>query len=120
MRPPKRCSPSAPESRRRGGARACSPSWGRRPVGWRHLFPKQLATTSSLMLLRDFGLDPESEEACRAIGLVREHSRWDHAGQPFFEGEVELCINGRAVTLGFDQDVPGIVDRLLTEQMSDG
>jgi hypothetical protein len=86
------------------------------------LFPKMLATTSSLMLLRDFGLDPESEEARRAGGLVREHSRWEHAGQPFFEGEVEPCINGRAVTLGayFDQDVQGIVDRLLTEQMADG
>ncbi len=86
------------------------------------LFPKMLATTHSLMLLRDFGLNPESEEARRAIGLVREHSRWDHAGQPFFEGEVEPCINGRAVTLGayFDQVVQGIVDRLLTEQMADG
>jgi hypothetical protein len=86
------------------------------------LFPKMLATTHSLMLLRDFGLDPESEEARRAIGLVREHSRWKHAGQPFFNGEVEPCINGRAVTLGayFGQDVQGIVDRLLTEQMADG
>jgi len=86
------------------------------------LFPKQLATTSSLMLLRDFGLDPTSEEARRAIRLVREHSRWDHAGQPFFDGEVEPCINGRAVAIGayFGQDVHGIVDRLLTEQMADG
>ena len=86
------------------------------------LFPKQLATTSSLMLLRDFGLDPASAEARRAIRLVREHSRWDHAGQPFFDGEVEPCINGRAVAIGayFGQDVHGIVDRLLTEQMADG
>ena len=86
------------------------------------LFPKQLATTSSLMLLRDFGLDPESAQARRAVGLVRERSRWDHAGQPFFEGEVEPCINGRAVSIGayFGEDVQGIVDRLLTEQMADG
>ena len=86
------------------------------------LFPKQLATTSSLMLLRDFGLDPERDVARHAIALVRENSRWDHAGQPFFEGEVEPCINGRAVTIGayFGQDVQGIVDRLLTEQMADG
>ena len=86
------------------------------------LFPKQLATTSSLMLLRDFGLDPASAEARRAIRLVREHSRWDHAGQPFFDGEVEPCINGRAVAIGayFGQDVQGIVDRLLTEHMADG
>jgi len=86
------------------------------------LFPKMLATTSSLMLLRDFGLEPDGEEARRAVGLVREHSRWEHAGQPFFEGEVEPCINGRAVTIGayFGQDVQGIVERLLTEQMADG
>src|SRR5438067_10063978 len=81
-----------------------------------------LATTSSLTLLRDVGLAPESTEARRAVALVRAHSRWEHAGQPFFEGEVEPCINGRAVTIGayFGQDVRGIVDRLLTEQMADG
>jgi hypothetical protein len=74
------------------------------------------------MLLHDFGLPPESPEARRAVELVREHSRWDHAGQPYFEGEVEPCINGRAVTIGayFGQDVQGIVDRLLGEQMRDG
>jgi len=112
-------------------ARVATEGWGARLLGlqaadgqWAGgtLFPKQLATTHSLMLLRDFGLDPESDEARRAIGLVREQSRWDHAGQPFFAGEVEPCINGRAVTIGayFGQDVQGIVDRLLTEQMTDG
>jgi hypothetical protein len=112
-------------------ARVTTDGWGARllalqaPGGdWAggSLFPKQLATTSSLMLLRDFGLDPESAEARRAIALVREHSRWDYAGEPFFEGEVEPCINGRAVAIGacFGQDVQGIVDRLLTEQMADG
>ena len=112
-------------------ARVATEGWGARLLGlqaadgqWAGgtLFPKQLATTHSLMLLRDFGLDPECDEARRAIGLVREQSRWDHAGQPFFAGEVEPCINGRAVTIGayFGQDVQGIVDRLLTEQMTDG
>jgi hypothetical protein len=74
------------------------------------------------MLLHDFGLDPASEPARRAIALVREGSRWDHAGQRYFDGEVEPCINGRAVTIGayFGEDVLGIVDRLLTEQMADG
>src|SRR5262249_51448072 len=45
-----------------------------------------------------------------------------HAGQPFFSGEVEPCINGRTVTLGsyFDQDVVGVVARLLGEQLDDG
>ncbi|MEA2622299.1 MAG: hypothetical protein QOH61_1209 [Chloroflexota bacterium] len=112
-------------------AKVATEGWGARLLalqaadgqwGGGTLFPKQLATTSSLMLLRDFGLDPESPEARRAIALVREHSRWEHAGQPFFDGEVEPCINGRAVMIGawFGQDVQGIVDRLLTEQMADG
>jgi hypothetical protein len=34
------------------------------------------ATTYSLLLLRDFGLNPASEEARRAVSLVREKSRW--------------------------------------------
>jgi hypothetical protein len=58
----------------------------------------------------------------RAVALVRGHCRWEHAGQPFFSGEVEPCINGRTVTLGtyFDQDVDGVVARLLGEQLEDG
>ncbi len=44
-----------------------------------------------------------------------------HAGEPFFAGEVEPCINGKAVTIGayFGEDVRSIVDRLLGEQMRD-
>ena len=85
-------------------------------------FPEGLATTPTLLLLRDMGLDPESDEARRAIAPVRENSRWEHEGQPYFEGEVEPCINGMAVAVGayFGEDIQGIVDRLLTEQMADG
>jgi hypothetical protein len=76
-----------------------------------------------LSLLRDLGLDPESDEARRAIGLVRDNLTWHWWGdKPFFEGEVEPCINGRVVAIGayFGQDVQGLVDRLLGEQMDDG
>lgn len=80
------------------------------------------ATSWSLSLLRTFGLDPGSPEAKRAVALVRENSRWDHDGQRFFDGEVEPCINGLTVAIGayFGEDVAGIVDRLLDEQMEDG
>jgi hypothetical protein len=86
------------------------------------LFPEWTSTTWSLKLLRDFGLDPNSSGARRAVGLVRDNCRWEHDGEPFFAGEVEPCINGRTVALGayFGEDVAGIVDRLLGEQMSDG
>src|SRR2546421_4018514 len=86
------------------------------------LFPEFTSTTWTLTLLRNFGLDPASPGARHAVRRVRDHCRWEHDGEPFFAGEVEPCINGRAVAIGayFGEDVRGIVDRLLGEQMSDG
>jgi hypothetical protein len=80
------------------------------------------ATAYSLLLLCDLGLDPRCDQARRAVALVRDHCRWEHAGQPFFTGEVEPCINGMTIVLGvyFDQDVDGVVARLLGEQLEDG
>ncbi|HEX6304907.1 MAG TPA: hypothetical protein VFZ76_12000 [Anaerolineales bacterium] len=86
------------------------------------------STMHVLMLLRDLGLDPASAQARRALGLVRDHVTWQGSGPPecdsnlFFDGEVEPCINGQVATAGayFGQDVRGIVDRLLGEQLSDG
>ncbi len=80
------------------------------------------ATEPTLTLLRLFGVDSGRETVQRAVAQVRDHCRWEHAGQPFFAGEVEPCINGRTVTLGtyFGQDVEGIVQRLLDDQLKDG
>jgi hypothetical protein len=80
------------------------------------------STLPTLQLLHDFGIDPSADHVRRAVARIGEHCRWEHAGQPFFSGEVEPCINGRTVTLGtyFGQDVDGIVARLLREQLSDG
>ena len=86
------------------------------------------------MLLREMGLDPASDQARRAVGLVRDHVRWmgwdwdgtwrgrEFVGNPFFAGEVEPCINGQVGAVGayFSQDIQRILDRLLTEQLSDG
>jgi hypothetical protein len=86
------------------------------------------STMHVLLLLRDLGLDPASDEARRAVGLVRDGVTWKGCGppecdgNPFFAGEVEPCINGQVGAAGayFGQDVRGIVDRLLGEQLSDG
>lgn len=84
------------------------------------------STMHVLMLLRELGLDPTSDEAGRAVGLVRERVTWTggatYSGNPFFVGEEEPCINGQVAAIGayFGQDVQGIVDRLLTEQLPDG
>ena len=48
--------------------------------------------------------------------------KWENDGQDYFDGEVEPCINGKAVALGayFGENVDGIVERLLGEQLEDG
>jgi len=86
------------------------------------LFPEWTSTAWSLMLLRAFGLDPTRAEARAAVRRVSEQVAWEHDGEPFFAGEVEPCINGKVVALGayFGEDVQGIVDRLLGDQMGDG
>jgi hypothetical protein len=86
------------------------------------------STMHVLMLLRELGLDPASDQAHRAVSLVRERVTWKGCGpqecdsNAFFEGEIEPCINAQVAAVGayFGQDVRGIVDRLLTEQLPDG
>jgi hypothetical protein len=86
------------------------------------------STMHALMLLRDFGLDPTSPQARGALDLVREGVTWRGSGPPaadansFFQGELEPCINGQVGAVGayFGQDINGIVERLLREQLPDG
>jgi len=86
------------------------------------------STMHVLSLLRELGLDPASDQARRAVGLVRDRVTWQGCGppecdgNPFFAGELEPCINGQVAASGayFGQDVRGIVDRLLAEQLPDG
>lgn len=98
---------------------ACFPAPGRQPDSAGQPWT---STLHSLELLRDFGLEAASEQAVGMVALVRDNCRWEHAGQPFFSGEVEACINGRTVALGayFRQDVGAVVDRLIGEQLEDG
>jgi hypothetical protein len=86
------------------------------PFWWSNMY--------TLLFLRDLGLDPASERARTAIDLVRTKVTWGQAFgySPFFEGEVEPCINGRVVALGayFGERSDRLVDRLLSEQLADG
>jgi hypothetical protein len=89
---------------------------------WQEVGQPWTATSFSLSQLREFGLDPTSDRAKRAVDLVGANSRWDHDGEPYWEGEVEECINGRVVADGayFGVDVSSIVDRLVGERLDDG
>src|SRR5882672_11054717 len=116
-------------------ARVATEGWGARVLAlrredglWDTGTPgTEWITLLALLMLRDMGLDASSEEARNAIALVRDNATWHNPrapwnGRPVFAGEVEPCINGRVVALGayFGQDVTGIVERLLGEQMADG
>src|SRR4051794_15450817 len=94
------------------------------------------STMHVLSLLGEMGLDPASEQARRAVGLVRDNVRWrgwdwdgnwrglDFEGNPFFAGEVEPCINGQVAAsgayFGLVEDLQRIIDLLLAEQLPDG
>jgi hypothetical protein len=89
---------------------------------WKDIGQPWTATSFSLSQLREFGLDPASDRARRAVGLIGVNSRWDHADEPFWEGEVEECINGRLVADGayFGADVSSVVSRLIGQRLDDG
>lgn len=78
----------------------------------------------TLLLLRNLGLDPSSERARTAVSLVREQVTWgpEFGDSPFFEGEVEPCINGGTLAVGcyFGEISDRLLDRLLSEQLEDG
>lgn len=86
------------------------------PFWWTNLY--------TLVFLRDLGLDPGSPPAQAAIQRVREMVTWgpEWGDSPFFEGEVEPCINGRVLALGgyFGVRSDRLRDRLLREQLADG
>jgi len=94
--------------------------WGGAP----YVFPGWISTTDTILLLRDLGLDPTSAQARKAIGLVRDNCTWgpEFGDAPFFEGEVEPCINGRVLASGayFGEASDQLVDRLLHDQLEDG
>jgi hypothetical protein len=86
------------------------------PFWWTNLY--------TLVYLRHLGVDPANARVRAAIDRVKEQVTWGEyfGNSPFFEGEVEPCINGRVVALGayFGEHTDRLVDRLLGEQLADG
>jgi hypothetical protein len=114
-------------------SRVASEGWGPRLLDWQRpdgqwgdgvATPFWWSNLYTLLFLRDLGLDPASARARTAIDLVRNNVTWgtEFGNSPFFEGEVEPCINGRVVALGacFGERSDRLVDRLLSEQLEDG
>ncbi len=86
--------------------------------------PVWLPTLFTLQLLRATGVDPAEPSIESAVARLALGFRWDEAfgAKPFFEGEVEPCINGGTLALGayFGRPAASLASRLVSEQLDDG
>jgi len=84
------------------------------------------ATIHALTLLYLFGVEPADPRMQAALASVRDNVFWSDdprfAGNPYFEGEIEACINGNTATAAiyFRQDVAVLMGKLLEAQKDDG
>jgi hypothetical protein len=95
--------------------------------------PTWLTTLFTLQLLRSTGVDPNNPAVQDAITRLETTLCWDCApgnwdlrpatpdANPFFQGEVEPCINGAVLALGgyFGHPNEKLARRLLSEQLRD-
>jgi hypothetical protein len=82
-----------------------------------------LVTLWSLVVLKDLGLDPASDQARTMIDRVEQHLVFAPLNnRPFLHGETEPCINGRILGIGnyFAQPNDALAQQLLDEQLADG
>ena len=86
--------------------------------------PDWLPTLFTLQLLRATGVDHADPLVGSAVARLETGFRWHESlgAKPFFEGEVEPCINGGALALGayFGRPAESLARRLLGEQLEDG
>ena len=82
-----------------------------------------MCTIHTLIMLKNLGLEPESDKARTAIGRVRDRiTWWQLDGHPFFDGETEPCLNGGILACGayFGYPSEQLLNLLLGEQLEDG
>ena len=86
--------------------------------------PVWLPTLYTLLLLRATGVDRAEPAVESAVARLEAGFRWDEefGAKPFFEGEVEPCINGGTLALGayFGRPTESLARRLVGEQLDDG
>jgi hypothetical protein len=109
---------------------ACQGSDG----SWRRTDEPVWSTTLfTFLLLRATGVDRAEPAVESAVARLEASLRWndtdcwdlraaEFGGKPFFEGEVEPCINGGVLALGayFGRPTESLARRLVGEQLGDG
>lgn len=78
------------------------------------------ATTWTLNTLREWGLD--ASVLAGTAELLRANSRWEYDNLPYWDGEVDCCINAYTLANGawLGTDVSGIAQWFVEHQMADG
>jgi hypothetical protein len=101
---------------------------------WRRVDkPVWLPTLFTLLLLRATGIDRAEPAVEKAVARLETALGWSDQdvwelrsveldGKPFFDGEVEPCINGGVLALGgyFGRPSTSLAHRLAGEQLEDG
>ncbi len=78
------------------------------------------ATTWSLNALREWGID--AAVLAGTAELLAANSRWDYNDLPYWDGEVDCCINAYTLANGawLGADVSGIAQWFLDHRLADG
>jgi hypothetical protein len=78
------------------------------------------ATTWTLNSLREWGLDASALRGTAA--LLAENSRWEYENLPYWDGEVDCCINAWTLANGvwLGADVARIADWFVAHRLPDG
>jgi hypothetical protein len=86
--------------------------------------PDWLPTLFMAQLLRATGADRADSAVASAMARLNAGFRWheEFGAKPFFDGEVEPCINGGALAIGgsFGHPSDSLAYRLVGEQLEDG
>jgi hypothetical protein len=86
--------------------------------------PEWMLNIYTMQLLRATGADPADRAVESSVACIASGFRWHEevGAKPFFEGEVEPCLNGGTLAVGayFGRPVESLARRLLDEQLPDG
>lgn len=95
------------------------------PAGWSWESGEPQPWTSTSWVLEslcDLGMPGDAPVMAETVALIAEHGRWEYHDGPFWQGEVDSCINGRTIRAGarFGADVSAIVAYCVEDQQPDG
>jgi hypothetical protein len=111
-------------------SRVATEGWGAQLLGrqspagyWGDPKKWDLITLYSLVVLKDLGLHPASQQARKMIHRVHRRLVFKPLdNRPYLDGETEPCINGRILGIGayFKEPNDALANQLLGEQLEDG